>query len=69
MILRDIKNDIHTCQVCKKLVKDDDIASIAFKLSSSEYADHEAFEDYSEIEVCIECRNKLFNLIKEGKIK
>ena len=68
MILRDIKNDIHTCQICKKLVKDDDIASIAFKLSTNEYGDQDIFDEYSEVEVCTKCRNSIFNLIKAGSI-
>lgn len=66
MVLRDIKNDLHTCQVCKRLVKDEDVANLFF------YSSFNARKDnipYDEVEVCELCRNKIFNMIKEDKIK
>lgn len=66
MILRDIKNDMHTCQVCKKLIKDEDVARLYF---SSSFNARKDSQEYNEIELCESCRNKIFNMIKEGEIK
>lgn len=66
MVLRDIKNDLHTCQVCKRLVKDGDIAFLYFSPSFNARKDN---EQYDEVEVCELCRNKIFNMINEKKIK
>lgn len=64
MVLRDIKNDLHTCQVCKRLVKDEDVAILNF------YPPYNARKvPFDEVEVCELCRNKIFNMIKEDKIK
>lgn len=65
MILRDIKNDMHTCQVCKKLIKDKDVANLFFYSSFNARKDN---DNYNEVEVCEACRNKIFNMIKEGEI-
>lgn len=72
MILRDIKNNMHTCQICKRLIKDPEVAEIKFGLCSEEYRnsdEYEYFDEYNEVEVCTTCRNKIFSMIKEGKIK